>query len=553
MANLSAADNRAKILIVDDITLTRRQLWDILSEAGYLVAQADSGTRAIELLNQALPELIILDVVMPEMNGYQLCTFLKTNPHFADIPVIFISSLDETSSKVRGFEVGGVDYIIKPFEKEEVLARVKTHLSIRQLQLSLQAANSEMEMRIQQRTAELITKHEQLSTLFQQVRYAKIQWEQTMDCIDDIVMLVGSDGKLLRCNKALLRFAGVEEYKDLLGLNWLKLLASCGLDLARLTNRSEDLYHESSGRWFAVRWYNYSDKDGAVIALHDMTAIKKVSDELARAYDDLKTTHLRMVQQEKMASIGQLAAGVAHEINNPMGFISSNLETLGKYADRLRQFVSVQDEALKTLPDQEAVAMLAEARKRLKIDYLLEDIPALLAESNDGAMRVRTIVQNLKGFSRADLTEMEQADINECLERTINIAWNELKYKVTLERDFGELPLVRCYPQQLGQVFLNFLVNAAHAIEQQGTVKVTTRVNGPLVSVAVTDTGCGIPVENREKIFEPFFTTKERGTGTGLGLSISYEIVQRHGGSIDVESEVGKGSTFRVNLPIEGV
>ena len=553
MANLSAAENRAKILIVDDITLTRRQLWDILSEAGYLVAQADSGARAIELANQSIPELIILDVVMPEMNGYQLCTFLKANPHFADIPVIFISSLDETSSKVRGFEVGGVDYIIKPFEKEEVLARVKTHLSIRQLQLSLQAANSEMEARIHQRTAELIAKHEQLSSLFQQVRYAKIQWEQTMDCIDDIVMLVASDGKLLRCNKALLRFAGVEEYKDLLGLNWLKLMASCGLDLAKLSNRSEDLYHESSGRWFAVKWYNYSDKDGAVIALHDMTAIKKVSDELARAYDDLKTTHLRMVQQEKMASIGQLAAGVAHEINNPMGFISSNLETLGKYADRLRQFVSVQDEALKTLPDREAVGMLAEARKRLKIDYLLEDIPALLAESNDGAMRVRTIVQNLKGFSRADLTQMEQADINECLERTINIAWNELKYKVTLERDFGELPLVRCYPQQLGQVFLNFLVNAAHSIEQQGTVKVTTRANGQFVSVSVTDTGCGIPEANREKIFEPFFTTKERGMGTGLGLSISYEIVQRHGGSIDVESEVGKGSTFRVNLPIEGV
>lgn len=553
MDNLPAEENRAKILIVDDITLTRRQLWDILSEAGYLVAQADSGARAIELAMQSIPELIILDVVMPEMDGYQLCRLLKANPHFSDIPVIFISSLDETSSKVRGFEAGGVDYITKPFEKEEVLARVKTHLSIRQLQLSLQAANAEMEERIHQRTAALIAKHEQLSSLFQQVRYAKIQWEQTMDCIDDIVMLVASDGRLLRCNKSLLRFAGVEEYKDLLGLNWLKLLASCGLDLARLSNKSEDLYHESSGRWFAVRWYNYSDKDGAVIALHDMTAIKKVSDELSRAYDDLKTTHLRMVQQEKMASIGQLAAGVAHEINNPMGFISSNLETLGKYADRLRQFVSVQDEALKSLSDHEAVAMLAEARKRLKIDYLLEDIPALLAESNDGAMRVRTIVQNLKGFSRADLTEMEQADINECLERTINIAWNELKYKVTLERDFGELPLVRCYPQQLGQVFLNFLVNAAHAIEQQGTVKVTSRVNGQFVSVSVTDTGCGIPEANREKIFEPFFTTKERGTGTGLGLSISYEIVQRHGGSIDVESEVGKGSTFRVNLPIEGV
>jgi two-component system NtrC family sensor kinase len=552
MSDACNPDKQANILVVDDIALTRVQLCDILREAGYQVAQAGSGAQAIDLATHARPELILLDVVMPEMDGYQVCRLLKTIPLLQHIPVIFISALDETASKVRGFDAGGVDYIAKPFEKEEVLARVRTHLSIRQLQLSLQNANAEMEDRVNQRTAELIAKHEQLSSLFHQVRYAKMQWEQTMDCIDDIVMLVGGDGKLLRCNKSLLRFAEVDEYKDLLGLDWLKLLASCGLDLARLNNRSQELFHEASGRWFAVRWYSYADKGGAVIALHDMTEIKLVSDQLAKAYDDLKTTHRRLVQQEKMASIGQLAAGVAHEINNPMGFISSNLETLGKYAERLRQFIGVQDEAMKSLPDQEAVGMLAEARKRLKIDYLLDDIPALVAESNEGALRVRTIVQNLKGFSRSDLAEMEPADINECLERTINIAWNELKYKVTLERDFGELPQVKCYPQQLGQVFLNFLVNAAHAIDQHGVVRVTTRAADGVVSVAISDTGCGIPEENREKIFEPFFTTKERGVGTGLGLAISYEIIQRHGGTIDVESEVGVGSTFRVNLPLYG-
>lgn len=552
MSDTASPEKLANILVVDDIALTRLQLCDILRVAGYLVTDAGSGVQALELAALSPPDLILLDVVMPEMDGYQVCRQLKTISSLQAIPVIFISALDETASKVKGFDAGGVDYIAKPFEREEVLARVRTHLSIRQLQLSLQAANIEMEDRVNQRTAELIAKHEQLSNLFQQVRYAKIQWEQTMDCIDDIVMLVGGDGRLLRCNKSLLRFAGVDDYKDLLGLDWLKLLASCGLDLAKLSNRSQDLFHEASGRWFAVRWYSYADTSGAVIALHDMTAIKLVSEELAKAYDDLKTTHRRLVQQEKMASIGQLAAGVAHEINNPMGFISSNLETLGKYAGRLRQFIDVQDEAMKSLPDQETVAMLAEARKKLKIDYLLGDIPALVAESNEGALRVRTIVQNLKGFSRSDLAEMEPADINECLDRTINIAWNELKYKVTLERDFGVLPPVNCYPQQLGQVFLNFLVNAAHAIDQHGEIKVVTRAEDGFVSVAISDTGCGIPEENREKIFEPFFTTKERGVGTGLGLAISYEIIQRHGGSIDVESEVGKGSTFKVRLPVNG-
>jgi len=541
---------RANILIVDDLSFNRRQLQDILSESGFQVIQAESGVKALELAASSQPQLILLDVVMPDMDGFQACRELKANPALKDIPVIFISALDETSSKVKGFDAGGVDYIAKPFEKEEVLARVKTHLSIRQLQLSLEVANAEMEDRVHQRTSELIAKHEQLSSLFQQVRHAKIQWEQTMDCIDDIIMLVGEDGCLLRCNKALLRFAGVDEYKDLLGLDWLKLLASCGLYLGSLSGNSQELYHENSGRWFTVNWYNYADKNGAVIALHDMTAIKKVYEELGEAYDKLKTTHHRLVQQEKMASIGQLAAGVAHEINNPMGFISSNLETLGKYAERLRQFIAVQDEALKGVSDSEATGMLAEARKRLKIDYLLDDIPALVAESNDGAARVRTIVQNLKGFSRTDLADMEPANINECLERAINIAWNELKYKVTLEKNFGELPTVNCYPQQLGQVFLNFLVNAAHAIDQHGEVKVTTKADAGSVSISVSDTGCGIPEENMGRIFEPFFTTKEVGTGTGLGLAISYEIVQSHGGTIDVESKVGKGTTFTVHLPI---
>lgn len=549
MAHSETVESRAKILIVDDLALTRRQLWDILTDAGYQVLQADSGAKALEIVSSFIPDLILLDVVMPEMDGFQTCKEIKAIPTLTEVPVIFISALDETSSKVKGFYAGGVDYISKPFEKEEILARVRTHLSMRQLQISLRNSNAKMEERVHQRTAELIAKHEQLSNLFQQVRHAKIQWEQTMDCIDDIVMLVGADGALIRCNKALLQFAGVDGYQDLLGLDWLKLLASCGLDLARLTNRSQELYHEASGRWFTVKWYNYADKLGAVIALHDMTAIKKVSQELTKAYDELKSTHRRLVQQEKMASIGQLAAGVAHEINNPMGFISSNLETLGKYADRLQQFMSVQDEVLKGVTDRESVEMLAEARKKLKIDYLLADIPALLAESNDGALRVRTIVQNLKGFSRSDLPEMEFANINECIDRAVNIAWNELKYKVTLKKDYGELPTVNCYPQQLGQVFLNFLVNAAHAIEQQGEVTITTREEEGIVSIYVTDTGCGISPENLNRIFEPFFTTKEVGTGTGLGLAISYEIIQSHGGTIDVESEVGKGTTFTVRLP----
>ncbi|MFZ4860464.1 MAG: sensor histidine kinase, partial [Desulfuromonadaceae bacterium] len=255
-------------------------------------------------------------------------------------------------------------------------------------------------------------------------------------------------------------------------------------------------------------------------------------------------------QQEKMASIGQLAAGVAHEINNPIGFISSNLSTLNKYIDRLAEFISVGDASL---ADSEAAEIVNAARKRLKINYVMEDSHQLIAESLDGTARVRRIVQDLKSFSRVDHAETAQINLNEALDTTINIAWNEIKYVATLTREFGEVPLINCFPQQLNQVFLNLLVNAAHAIgDKQGSITVRTWSGAGNVFVSVTDSGCGIPEEIRQKIFEPFFTTKDVGKGTGLGLSISYDIVHKHGGEITVESEVGQGASFIVRLPVDG-
>jgi two-component system, NtrC family, sensor kinase len=253
-----------------------------------------------------------------------------------------------------------------------------------------------------------------------------------------------------------------------------------------------------------------------------------------------------------MATIGQLAAGVAHEINNPTGFVMSNLGTLGKYGDRLVEFIAEQAGALGSLDSGVQAERIAVRRKQLKIDYIIEDLPQLIRESLGGTERVKTIVQNLKGFSRQDESQCQMTDIRECIEGTINIVWNELKYKVTLNRDFAELPPVRCYPQQLSQVVMNFLVNAGHAIETRGEITVSTRLQGDAISIAVSDTGCGISEEHRARIFEPFFTTKEVGKGTGLGLSISLNIIKKHRGEIAVESEVGKGTTFTVTLPLNG-
>jgi len=286
--------------------------------------------------------------------------------------------------------------------------------------------------------------------------------------------------------------------------------------------------------------------------LRERDELRRAKTELQQAYDELKATQSHLLQQEKMASIGQLAAGVAHEINNPVGFIKSNLATLGKYADRLRQFIELQAGILAVTASDEQAADLKAAGKKLKIDYLLDDIPELVTESIEGAERVKTIVQNLKSFSRVDQSEFGEADINECLESTINIVWNELKYKVTLERDYGELPPMRCYPQQLNQVFMNILVNGAQAIENKGEMTVATRVAGDFIEVRISDTGCGIPEEICQRIFEPFFTTKQVGKGTGLGMSISYDIVKKHGGDIAIDSKVGEGTTFIISLPLAG-
>jgi two-component system NtrC family sensor kinase len=289
---------------------------------------------------------------------------------------------------------------------------------------------------------------------------------------------------------------------------------------------------------------------GRVMSLVDTTELRSVTEELQRAYDELQATHLKVFQQEKLASIGQLAAGVAHEINNPMGFISSNLGTLGKYVDRMGEYIAILSAAMADCTKEVDRAGMDEHRKRLKIDYLFEDCPQLIAESQEGAQRVRKIVQDLKSFSRVDEVDQKHADINECIDSTINIAWNEIKYVATLTKEYGDLPPVLCYPQQLNQVFMNLLVNAAHAIEGQGEIRVRTWQENDTIYASVSDSGCGISEENQKHIFEPFFTTKQVGKGTGLGLSISYDIIKKHHGEILVESQVGKGTTFTVILPV---
>jgi len=413
----------------------------------------------------------------------------------------------------------------------------------------------ERERQLLKGKAELTVKHEQLSILFRTVESIKKDWERTMDCIDDQVIMLDGQGKVKRCNRSTAKFTGLPE-GEIIGLDWTQFTQSAGMPSLGLNDRSAEYYHKDLERWLSCNYYPWGaggpGELGAVITIHDMTESKLAAMEIGKAYHELQVTQSQLIQQEKMATIGQLAAGVAHEINNPTGFVMSNLGTLGKYADRLIEFIAAQTEAIGCQESQEEAGRITALRKHLKINYIIDDLPNLIRESLGGTERVKTIVQNLKGFSRQDQSQCQMTDIRECIESTINIVWNELKYKVTLNREYGELPLVRCYPQQLNQVIMNFLVNAGHAIETQGEITVRTWLQGNAVHIAISDTGSGISEEHRARIFEPFFTTKEVGKGTGLGLSISLNIIKKHGGDVAVESEVGKGTTFTVTLPLDG-
>jgi len=275
--------------------------------------------------------------------------------------------------------------------------------------------------------------------------------------------------------------------------------------------------------------------------------------ERLRAEETLAATQSQLMQADKMSSVGQLAAGVAHEINNPIGYVYSNLGSLGKYLEDLLGLLDVYAEAEAALPPGDPALARIRARKtQIDLPFLREDLTALMGESREGITRVKKIVQDLKDFSHADVRdEWQVVDLQKGLESTLNIAHNELKYTCTLVKEFCALPPVRCLPSQLNQVFLNLLVNAAHAIKDKGTVTLRTGLREDFACIEISDTGCGIAKENLKRIFDPFFTTKPIGKGTGLGLSLSYGIVQKHGGRIEVESEPGKGTTFRVLLPLQ--
>lgn len=328
--------------------------------------------------------------------------------------------------------------------------------------------------------------------------------------------------------------------------------------LVKLDGRPED----ESGQYVqSTLLFPFSGSDGERLfglVLYDTGAIAKSSAHFEAALNALRRKQIeqdqllrkleaannQLLQSEKLAAIGQLAAGVAHEINNPIGFVFSNLKTLSGYVHDLLKIIDAVDGA--TDLDE-----LRQLKVGLEYDYIRGDLEALISESEDGIDRVKRIISALKDFSHIDEEEFRPADLHRGLDTTLNVVNNELKYKAEIVKVYGELPDVECIPSQINQVVMNLLVNAAHAIEQFGCIWLRTGCDSEEVWFEVEDTGKGIEQRTLKRIFEPFFTTKPVGTGTGLGLALSYNIIQKHNGRIDVHSEVGVGTRFRVYLPIK--
>ena len=338
---------------------------------------------------------------------------------------------------------------------------------------------------------------------------------------------------------------------------------------APLLTQGQQLHHEmwmqhASGRpiWVQVNAHvvDHRNRDtGTWWMMQDRTEVRTAQEALRERFEQLQATNQQLaqaqnqlLQNDKMASIGQLAAGVAHEINNPVGFVSSNLNTLRQYVQSLLRLADAQAAAVANPGDAAAVQHASRLIDEVELPYLKEDLPQLLDESAEGLTRVKKIVQDLKDFSRVDQADWQQADLNAGLESTLNVVLHEVKYKAEVVKALQPLPPVQCLAGQLNQVFMNLIVNASHAIEGRGVITLSSGLQDDWVWVQVDDTGAGMTDEVMRRIFEPFFTTKDVGKGTGLGLSLSFSIVQRHGGQIEVRSKRGVGSQFRVWVPRNG-
>ena len=564
------------ILIVEDDFISRNILKKMLVEMGQSVIEAENGQAGWEILNSKNIRLIISDWMMPGMNGLELCKKIRSGPFKEYIYIIMLTAKDRRADLMEVFRAGADDYIPKPFDPEELRARVMTGLRIIDLEeRHNDLAHTLIESRNKLR-AVIDSLKEEIVSLDHEMRIVSVNKAFAVRHQCEPPELVGkdlSDRMLADCD-----FLQDEGIRSMIATAFNKATGQKTLFTSE-DARGRQLYrqiqcmpvHDDGGKVFQVvvvsqdvteqRRRTEEIQNLNEQLLGTSAKIEAQNEELKNTLKRLEETQAHMIQSEKMASIGQLAAGVAHEINNPTGFVSSNLKTLLDYQQDISELIDkyhVFTDNLKQNGNFERLSKeVLEGIQELKtfeddidIQYILEDITDLIGDCREGTDRIKKIVLDLKDFAHPGEDKIQTLDINNGLESTLNVVNNEIKYKATVQKDFGDIPAIKGYPQQLNQVFMNILVNAAQAIEKKGEIVIRTCRVDDSVEVKISDTGSGIAEENLQKIFDPFFTTKDVGKGTGLGMNIAYNIVKKHHGTIAVDSQVGKGTTFTIKLPV---
>ncbi|MEH1785864.1 MAG: response regulator [Nostoc sp.] len=579
------------ILIVDDVPNNLKVLSDTLANAGFEVAIATSGEGALQQLEHAPVSLILLDVMMPGMNGFETCQHIKANPKTQNIPIIFITALTESVNKVTGFELGAIDYITKPFQQSEVLARVRTHLKLNQLSQSLETRNTELQQLTEQLEQRVAERNQELFASIETLKQTQQLMRLVFDTIPHLVGWKDINSVYLGCNQSFADALNLSSPDEIVGKTDYDLQTSkeesdwfvmCDRRIMESGRAEFHIIEQSRGADGQQVWLDTSKMPlrdakgnvfGILLVTEDITKrqlaqeeLKQQKQNLEEALVELQGTQVQLIQSEKMSALGNLVAGVAHEINNPVGFLGGNIQPALDYIKDIFGLIDLYQQEYST-----PSGIIQDEIEAIDLNYIREDLPKLVSSMREGVKRIRDISTSLRTFSRADSDRPIACNIHDGIDSTILILKHRLKASETrpeiqVIKEYGQLPLVECFAGQLNQVFMNILANAIDALEESNTgrgfeeikinpncITIITQVsdNKQEIIVSIKDNGKGMNAQIKSKVFDHLFTTKAVGKGTGLGLAIARQIVEEiHGGKLSFNSVLGEGTEFFIKIPV---